>query len=182
MKNFLILPGFLLLVLSMATAVSAIPYTDVYDAGHQYMHGILFNTIDTVNWTFDITDDGFNPDTQDVTSASIKLNLSDDGDFCDFWEIALLNVGTNHFFWEVNTGNATFQMSSLITLSDTGQIDASLSAIWGDFYFNSATLTAEGTLPDVGASPVPEPAAILLFGTGLIGLTFVTRRRLYFNK
>ena len=186
MKKFLILLSAVLLVLGAAGAVHALPYTDTYvvDVEQRYMRGWAF---DEVEWTFDLTQekygpDRFNPATQDVTSASVILNLTDDSRCWDFWEVAYLDVGMNQFVWEVDTGDVSFQVSSIITLSDTGKIDASLRAIWGDFYFNSATLTAEGTLPDVGTSPIPEPAAILLFGTGLIGLTFVTRRGLYFKK
>lgn len=139
---------------------------------------------DVVTWTFDITDDGFDPLTQDVTSASIRLNLSDDSGW-DFWEFATLNIGTNHFSWEVGDGDAAFRLASLMTLSDTGRVEASLSAVWGDFYFNSATLTAEGTLATGETpppAPVPECASIFLLGAGLVGLTAVTRRKLNIAK
>ena len=35
---------------------------------------------------------------------------------------------------------------------------------------------------DVQPAPVPEPASMMLFGTGLIGLAAFTRRKLYFKK
>ncbi len=167
------------LVFGMVGTASAIPYTDTYDAGHIYMRGSLFGSDDSVSWTFDITDNGFNPNTQDVISASVGLNLSDDG--CDFFEFARLNVGDNRFYWEVDNGNISFAITSLMSLSDTGKVAATLTARWGDFYFNSATLSAIGTKPDPSGgdvpAPVPEPSTILLMGTGILGLVAYGRKR-----
>lgn len=180
MKKIYVLLSLFLVVLGAVGTASAIPYTDSYNAGHKYMSGSLLGLLNGANsevtWTFDITDSGFNPVTQDVTSASVALHLQDDSGL-DFLEFAHLNVGTNNFYWEVNTGDSVFGINSLISLSDTGTVVATLRALLGDFYFNSADLYAEGTAPSATA-PVPEPTVLLLFGTGLVGLCFVTRRRL----
>ncbi len=109
-----------------------------------------------------------------MTSASVELNLQDDGGW-DLWEYADLNVGTNSFSWEVDTGGISFTITSLMTLSALGTIDCTLVADAGDFYFNSATLTAEGT--DPSTAPVPEPSTILLMGSGLLGLVGYSRKR-----
>jgi hypothetical protein len=185
MKKILMFICAVTLVLGMAGTASAIPYTDTYDAGHVYMRGSLFGSDDSVSWTFDITDPasgGFNPGTQDVTSASVRLNFSDDG--WDFFEFARLDVGENRFYWEVDTGNVGFAITSLMTLSDTGRVAATLTARWGDFYFNSATLSAIGTELDPSGgdapAPVPEPSTILLMGTGILGLVAYGRKR--YNK
>ena len=161
------------LVFGMAGVASAIPYTDTFDAG--YMHWLGWWGGETsVSWTFDITDDGFNPVTQDVTSAEVALNLQDDS--WDFWEFASLHVGTNYFIWEVDTGTTAFTVDSLMTLSDSGTIDCTLTANLGDFYFNTATLSAEGTEPST--APVPEPSTVLLVGTGLLGIVAFGRKQL----
>jgi hypothetical protein len=183
MNKYYILFSVFLLFFGTASSVCAIPYTDIYDAEHTYMSGSLLGWVtganSSVSWTFDITDDGFDPDTQDITSAMVTLNLQDDSGF-DFWEFSELNVGSNYFYWEVDTGDAIFGINSLMSLSDTGTVVASLTAILGDFYFNSAELEAEGTIAgeQPSSTPVPEPTVLLLFGTGLVGLCFFTRRRL----
>jgi len=174
MKKLLVNFCTILLVLGVAGAANAIPYTDFYDAEKFSM-----NPFDSVFWTFDITNDGFNPETQDVTSASVKLNLSDDKrDRFPWVEVAVLGVGTNVFGWEVDSGNVSFALTSLMTLSDTGHIDAALICLWGDFIFNSSTLNAVGTEPVAAvAAHAAEPASMFLFGTGLIGIAVIVRKK-----
>ena len=169
MKKLIILLVSLALVFGVVGAVSAIPYTDVFDANRKLSSG------QSIGWIFVLDD--FNPETQDVTSASISLKLADDSR-SDFWEFANLSIGVNRFFWEVDTGTTSFNVSSLVSLSETGTVAARLTAILGDFWFKNATLHAEGTDPGVTSAPVPEPATILLLGTGLMGLVVASRKKL----
>lgn len=171
MKRLIILLVSLALVFGAVDMVSAIPYTDTHYAN------LLMRSGYSTQWMFDIRPYGFDPDTQDVTSASIRLNLADDSG-CDFWEFANLRVGENRFFWEVDTGNTTFAVTSLLSLSETGTIAARLTAILGDFFFKNATLQAEGTDPGNAAAPVPEPGTLLLLGTGLMGLVVASGKKL----
>lgn len=174
MKKFLVKFCATLFILGVAGAAMAIPYTDIYNAGHYYMDPRGTNS--SVSWTFDITPE-FNPEIQDVTSAFVTLGLSDDS--WDWFEIAVLDVGTNKFRWEVDTGDVSFSIRSLITLSDYGTVDANLICRWGDFYFNTAILYAEGTDPILNSAHASEPTSMFMFGFGLIGVAFLWKKEVW---
>jgi hypothetical protein len=163
---------------------SGISYEDVHDFNHYRMDPWGANS--SVEWVFDITDGSpWDPNAQEITSASVTLKFSDvDDGWFDWFEFATLDVGTNSFFWEVDNGNVGFAVTSLMTLSNTGRVDATLTARWGDFYFDRATLYADGTELDPSGgdapAPVPEPSTILLMGTGILGLVAYGRKR--YNK
>ena len=138
----------------------------------------------TYSWTFDITTDGFDPVTQDVTSADLSLNLWDDGyDYMLSLEFAYLVVGGGFMsVWEVNTGPTDFTLTSLASLSDNGTVDVILGAAWGDFWLDSATLTAQATEPVGAPIPNPEPATVMLMGIGIAGILGAGARKRFKKK
>lgn len=165
-----------MLALGVVGLGHAVPYTDTHDGGQTKMSGLLWRDgfCGIASWTFDITDDGFDLETEDIISAKVILNLKDDdGDRSLFGlEAATLGVGENLFFWEVDTGEKTLMLGALMVLSDTGTIDCALASFRGDYSIHSAELFAES---DSSQMPTPEPGTMLLLGSGLLGLAAFSR-------
>jgi hypothetical protein len=57
-----------------------------------------------------------------------------------------------------------------------GLLTVTIDWLWGDFYFASSSLSASG-VPNEEMVPTPEPASMLLFGTGLLVIAGRYRNR-----
>ncbi len=179
MKKFISVFLGVFLMFSVAGSASAARYKATYDGSQKLDVTPNFSwEIPSVDWTFDITKAGFDPETEFVTAAFVTLSLKDDGDLSKEW--AQFKVGTKTekwelAKWEVDRGLKTISgdLSSIFPfLNEDGTLDVTLKATDGDFWFNSAKLRVEAM--DLVATPIP--AAAWLLGSGLVGLAGVRRR------
>ena len=161
-------------LLGISSVAAAVPMTweDSYSPGSVYMSA---SGNDYESWTFDITNDGFNPGSDLVANYGINLMFRDDS-WLDWSEYVYFDqpglFGDRYF--EVDTGNETAGASlfGLISINLDGMLDVALTAKRGDFYFKGATLEAFGI-----AKNVPEPGTLALLGLGLAGLGAARRRQ-----
>ena len=96
------------------------------------------------------------------------------------WDIAYLFVEneTDYDPWSVNTENYEYEGNIEYRSLEDGEFKICLGSVWGDFTINRSILTIEDGVSS--AAPVPEPATMLLMGTGLIGM--VAGRKKLFKK
>ena len=140
-----------------------------------------------LSYTHDITDDpgGFESyfmgGNDIIDSYSLTLSIYDDGGLCDWFEIARIDqpgvIGDGFYNFSQTSENFGWSIAGVLSLNFTGMIDVTVSSWFGDFYLDSSELVARG---DNGTAPVPEPATLLLLGTGLLGLVGIGRKK--FNK
>lgn len=147
-------------------------FTDTYDPGFVKLSS---SGTSAKSWTFDITDDGFDPATWDIGSARIELWLYDDLDFAHEYAL-LLAPGENFAQWEVDFFSKTLSLTALADLDADGLLSVTLKATSGDFYFDKAKLSAEAC-PTTPTSEVPVPGTLGLLGLGLAGLGVVRRKQ-----
>jgi hypothetical protein len=114
-----------------------------------------------------IDDEGFIPGQDIINDYALTIGLSDDGDRRSEWAFINLPGLASDRIVEVDFNDITMGSSfaGLFSLNANGILNVTIQRLWGDFYLTDSTLAADGQTPSV-----PIPAAVLLLGSGLIGL------------
>lgn len=169
----------MLLVFGMAVTAGATPYTwtDKLDFNPEYMIGWK----GPYTYIHDITDDGpvpFVVGEDLVYNYSLSVSLEDDGLDFTILEIETAFIdqpGTSadayyDFTYTDNTYGCS--IAGVLSLGLLGKLWLTVDPTWGDFFLVSSTLTAYGE----NNTPIPEPATMLLLGSGLVGFAGFRRK------
>ena len=197
MKKILMVLCAVTLVFGMVDAASATTWTDTHHPPDAPLYMAAGGENEEYSFTLDIKNDGFDPGffgygADDVLWYKVELYVADDLGF--FFTDALdlfgqdesLMVSTGWFLSENETSyNVDFHggilndplyydmsWNGLISINLLGAVGINLTATDGDFYFGKGRIIASDT------APVPEPATMLLLGTGLLGLAVVGRKKI----
>jgi hypothetical protein len=149
---------------------------DVYIGSREYF-----------SYTHDITDgqDGFTSyhmgGDDVVWDYSITVSLYDDNNKRDFIEIATIDqpgfIGDGFYDFKYENQEFGWSLMGLLSLNLTGELDVNINSWVGDFFFDRSLFVAHGD-NGMGTAPVPEPATIILFGSGLLGVATIGRRKM----
>lgn len=192
MRKLILILNVALLFFGICATANAIPYTvidttyftaDGTNATEDYVaHGWgdvdkLDGSGDYVKWQHQYA---FSPPLGTITSATLEISLNDDETdrlfrLCTYEMGLVFDESGQWTFGEVDTG--TYGYNADGSYLGDGSFFVTIGSLWGDFSIVSSTLTINYDSTGDQA-PVPEPASLLLLGTGLIGIATIGRKRL----
>jgi len=154
------------------TAISLDGSDDLVSYGGSQVN-LLEGAWDYVRWTHQ-----FDPP-DDINSASLILSLYDDGRDC--FDVALSWAESGDWWLgEVDEGEYEYGVST--SFLNNGEFTVTLVSLGGDFFVKQSELSIDfGPTSSIGprndVSPVPEPATMMLFGVGLVGMALAGRKK-----
>ena len=180
MKKFLVFLAAILLVFGVVGTASAVPYT--WDDTVDWEPWKLIEECISVPYTHDLTDNTpvkFEPGVDSIWNYRLTVDLYDDIDPRRN-RLELIYIDQPGFIgdrltWRARSQTLGWSLAGLLDINDDGILNIEISSWYGDFYLASSTLVANGN------NAVPEPATMLLLGSGLIGLAGLGRKK-FFKK
>ena len=168
MKNFLVFLCTVSLFFGVVGFAGATPIT--------YRDTISFNQLisptNSVSWNhlFDIP-------TDEILGGLLTVWLRDDDDLWPWVPEFALGLGDDGAwaFGEVDTRSYSYGVN--VPSLEDGAFAIKLSSLGGDFFIDKSELVITYETSSITPAPVPEPATMLLFGCGLIGLAAVGRKK-----